>query len=44
MGHGLLLAEDAHRLLVASNWIRVAAWSAAGLLSLWMCSRVFGAE
>lgn len=29
----------AHRLLVRSNWIRVAAWSAAGLLALWMSSR-----
>jgi hypothetical protein len=30
---------SAHRLLVRSNWIRVAAWSAAGLLALWMSAR-----
>jgi hypothetical protein len=30
--------ESSHRLLVGSNWIRVAAWSAAGAISLWMCS------
>ena len=28
-------------LLVRSNWIRVAAWSAAGALALWTCHRVF---
>jgi hypothetical protein len=28
-------------LLVRSNWIRVAAWSAAGAIALWMCHRVF---
>jgi hypothetical protein len=28
-------------LLVRSNWIRVAAWSAAGALALWMCHQVF---
>jgi hypothetical protein len=30
---------SAHRLLVRSNWIRVGAWSAAGLLALWMSAR-----
>ena len=28
-------------LLVRSNWIRVAAWSAAGAIALWMCHQVF---
>ena len=28
-------------LLVRSNWIRVAAWSAAAAIALWMCRRVF---
>jgi hypothetical protein len=28
-------------LLVRSNWIRVAAWSAAGAIALWMSRRVF---
>lgn len=40
--HGRLAAgfdAAAHRLLVRSNWIRVAAWSAAGLLALWMSAR-----
>src|SRR5215472_18837935 len=27
--------------LVRSNWIRVIAWSAAGVLALWMCHLVF---
>jgi hypothetical protein len=27
--------------LVRSNWIRVAAWSAAGAIALWMCHQVF---
>jgi hypothetical protein len=27
--------------LVRSNWIRVIAWSAAGVLALWMCHRAF---
>lgn len=43
--HGRLAAgweDSAHRLLVRSNWLRVAAWSAAGLLALWMCQRTFG--
>lgn len=31
---------EAHRLLVASNWVRTAAWSARGLLALWMVARV----
>ena len=29
------------RSLVRSNWIRVTAWSAAAVLALWMCERVF---
>jgi len=33
--------EASHRLLVNSNWIRVVAWSAAGLLALWMSLRTF---
>ncbi len=32
----------AHRLLVASNWLRTAAWSARSLLVLWMVARVIG--
>jgi len=28
-------------LLVRSNWIRVAAWSAAAAIALWMCHQVF---
>jgi hypothetical protein len=27
--------------LVRSNWIRVIAWSAAGVLALWMCHWTF---
>jgi len=27
-------------LLVRSNWIRVAAWSAAAIIALWMCWQV----
>jgi hypothetical protein len=29
------------RRLVRSNWVRVAAWSAAGVLALWMCRSAF---
>jgi hypothetical protein len=29
------------RRLVRSNWMRVAAWSAAGVLALWMCRWAF---
>jgi len=42
--HGRLAGgwnEAAHRLLLRSNWIRVAAWTVAGVLALWMCSRAF---
>jgi hypothetical protein len=42
--HGALAGGfDQHTLslLVRSNWIRVAAWSAAGALALWMCHQVF---
>ncbi|MDQ2815988.1 MAG: hypothetical protein M3Z75_30145, partial [Actinomycetota bacterium] len=28
-------------LLVRSNWIRVAAWSAAAVIAVWMCQQVF---
>jgi len=38
-GHGLLsrgFAEDAHRRLVRTNWVRTAAWSLRALLVLWM--------
>lgn len=31
------------RQLVRTNWIRVIAWSAAGVLALWMCHLTFGA-
>ena len=30
---------EAIRRLVATNWIRTAAWTARGVLSLWMLSR-----
>jgi len=30
-----------HSLLVRSNWIRVAAWSAAAAIALWMCHQAF---
>jgi hypothetical protein len=30
---------EAHRILVASNWVRTAAWSARGLVVLWMVGR-----
>ena len=30
---------DAHRVLVASNWLRTIAWSARGVLVLWMVLR-----
>jgi hypothetical protein len=33
--------ERMNRALVVSNWIRVADWSAASVLSLWMCHLVF---
>ena len=42
--HGALAGGFDQRtlsLLVRSNWIRVAAWSAAGAIALWMCHRVF---
>ena len=32
-------SEALHRQLVRTNWIRVAAWSAAAALCLWMCSQ-----
>jgi len=28
--------EEAHRFLVRSNWIRTAAWTARGVVALWM--------
>ena len=42
--HGTLAGGFDQRtlgLLVHSNWIRVAAWSAAAADALWMCYRVF---
>lgn len=42
--HGALAGGFDQRtltLLVLSNWIRVAAWSAAGAIALWMCLQVF---
>ena len=32
-----------HRQLVASNWLRTMAWSARGLVVLWMVARLLGA-
>jgi hypothetical protein len=32
----------AHALLVSTNWLRTAAWSARGLLLLWMTARLLG--
>lgn len=31
---------DAHRRLVATNWLRTAAWTARGLLVLWLLGRL----
>jgi hypothetical protein len=42
--HGMLADRFDQRtisLLVRSNWIRVAAWSAASAVALWMCHQVF---
>ncbi len=42
--HGALArGSDArtHQALVRTNWLRVAAWSAAGLIALWMCHLTF---
>ena len=42
--HGALAGGFDQRtisLLVRTNWIRVAAWSAAGAIALWMCYQVF---
>ena len=42
--HGTLAGGFDRRtlsLLVRSNWIRVAAWSAAAAIALWMCRQVF---
>jgi hypothetical protein len=42
--HGALVRGFDQRtvsLLVRSNWIRVAAWSAASAVALWMCYQVF---
>ncbi len=33
---------NVHRALVMSNWVRTVAWSARGLLMLWVLSRVIG--
>ena len=32
----------AHRLLVGTNWLRTIAWSARGLLVLWLAARAIG--
>lgn len=34
---------DAHRLLVLTNWLRTIAWSARGILMLWMLHRLLPA-
>lgn len=34
-------SEQLHTRLVRSNWIRVAAWSAAAGIALWMCHQAF---
>ena len=34
-------SEQVHARLVGSNWIRVAAWSAAAGVALWMCHQAF---
>jgi len=34
-------SEQLHARLVGSNWIRVAAWSAAAGIALWMCHQEF---
>jgi len=34
LGHGY--ADGAHRRLVQTNWIRTIAWTARGVLVLWM--------
>ena len=42
--HGVLasgFSEQVHARLVGSNWIRVAAWSAAAGIALWMCHQAF---
>lgn len=41
--HGALgsaFDADAHRRLVATNWVRTAAWTARGGLVLWMAARL----
>ncbi|MEM1203495.1 MAG: hypothetical protein AAGN66_09740 [Acidobacteriota bacterium] len=41
--HGILSVgfdPGAHRFLVVSNWLRTAAWSARGLLMLWLTHRL----
>ena len=40
--HGVLASgfdDAAHRFLVASNWLRTAAWSARGALLLWLTAK-----
>ena len=39
---GLGFDPRVHRFLVASNWVRTAAWSARGVLVLWMLSLTIG--
>lgn len=33
--------DDAHARLVATNWVRTLAWSARGVLVLWLAGRLF---
>ena len=39
---GLGFDPGAHHFLVASNWVRTAAWSARGVLGIWMLSLTLG--
>ena len=41
--HGVLAGgfdAEAHRLLVSTNWLRTAAWSARGALAVWWTARL----
>lgn len=41
--HGVLLGgfdDEAHRLLVGTNWLRTAAWSLRSALLLWLAARM----
>ncbi len=44
--HEILAAgfdAEAHRFLVASNWVRTAAWTARAMLVLWLAARIMAA-